>query len=127
MPRMMKTTPAANDAGLPVAIYARYSTDRQDARSIDDQMRRCRVHAANHGFRVVAEYSDAAVSGAHVERADMQRMLAASRQRSGGPFRAVLVDDLSRLSRDLGNTWQIVFHDLASTDVKVIDVTTGLS
>ncbi len=127
MPRMMKTTPAANDAGLPVAIYARYSTDRQDARSIDDQVRRCRVHAANHGFRVVAEYSDAAMSGAHVERADMQRMLTASRQRSGAPFRAVLVDDLSRLSRDLGNTWQIVFHDLASTDVKVIDVTTGLS
>src|SRR5258706_817297 len=61
------------------------------------------------------------------ERANMQRMLAASRQRCGGPFRAVLVDDLSRLSRDLGNTWQIVFHDLASTDVKVIDVTTGLS
>lgn len=128
MPRLTKTmTPAANDAGLPVAIYARYSTDRQDARSIDDQMRRCRVHAANHGFRVVAEYSDAAMSGAHVDRGDMQRMLAASRQRSGGPFRAVLVDDLSRLSRDLGNTWQIVFHDLASTDVKVIDVTTGLS
>lgn len=25
-----------------VAIYARYSTDRQDARSIDDQVRRCR-------------------------------------------------------------------------------------
>jgi len=124
---MMKTTPAATDAGLPVAIYARYSIDRQDAHSIDDQVRRCRVHAANHGFRVVAEYSDAAMSGAHVERADMQRMLTASRQRSGAPFRAVLVDDLSRLSRDLGNTWQIVFHDLASTDVKVIDVTTGLS
>jgi site-specific DNA recombinase len=67
------------------------------------------------------------MSGAHVDRADMQRMLTASRQRSGAPFRAVLVDDLSRLSRDLGNTWQLVFHDLASTDVKVIDVTTGLS
>jgi hypothetical protein len=39
----------------------------------------------------------------------------------GSPFRAVLVDDLSRLSRDLGNTWRIVFDDLASADVKVID------
>jgi site-specific DNA recombinase len=113
--------------GLPVAIYARYSTERQDARSIDDQMRRCRVHAANNGYRVVAEFSDAAISGAHVERADMQRLLAAARSKGGGPFRAVLVDDLSRLSRDLGNTWQIVFHDLASADVKVVDVTTGMS
>ncbi len=90
-------------------------------------MRRCRVHSVNRGYRVVAEYSDAAISGAHVERADMQRMLTATRQRGGAPFRAVLVDDLSRLSRDLGNTWQIVFHDLASADVKVIDVTTGLA
>ncbi len=116
-----------NDVELPVAIYARYSTERQDARSIDDQMRRCRVHAASHGYRVVAEYSDAAISGAHVQRADMQRLLGAVRANSQPPFRAVLVDDLSRLSRDLGNTWQIVFHDLASAGVKVVDVTTGMS
>jgi len=113
--------------GAPVAIYARYSTDRQDARSIDDQIRRCRAYASSHGFRVISEYKDAAISGAHIERADMQRLLAASRTKGGAPFRAVLVDDLSRLSRDLGNTWQIVFHDLASADVKVVDVTTGMS
>jgi len=112
---------------LPVAIYARYSTDRQDARSIDDQVRRCRAHAATHNYRVVAEYSDAAISGAHVQRADMQKLLAAARAKSSTPFRAILVDDLSRLSRDLGNTWQIVFHDLASANVKVVDVTTGMA
>lgn len=115
------------DVDLPVAIYARYSTDRQDARSIDDQLRRCRMHATTHGFRVVAEYKDAAISGAHIERADMQKMLVSARAKRGAPFRAVLVDDLSRLSRDLGNTWQIVFHDLASANVKVVDVTTGMS
>ncbi len=59
---MMKPEPT----GLPVALYARYSTDRQDARSIDDQLRRCRAHAASHGFRVIAEYKDAAISGAHI-------------------------------------------------------------
>lgn len=75
----------------------------------------------------VADYQDAAVSGAHVQRAEMQQLLAAARTRGGSPFRAVLVDDLSRLSRDLGNTWQIVFHDLAAADVKVIDVTTRMS
>jgi len=37
----------------PVAIYARYSTDRQDAWSIDDQVRRCREYAARHGMTVV--------------------------------------------------------------------------
>jgi hypothetical protein len=38
-----------------------------------------------------------------------------------------LVDDLSRLSRDMGGTWQVVFGDLASWGVKVIDITTGMS
>jgi DNA invertase Pin-like site-specific DNA recombinase len=57
----------------------------------------------------------------------MQRLLAAARSRSGAQFQIVLVDDLSRLSRDLGDTWQIVFRDLASAGVRVIDVTTGLA
>lgn len=112
---------------VPVALYARYSTDRQDARSIDDQLRRCRAFAAERGYVVTSEYKDAAVSGAHLDRADMQRMLAAARQAGGAAFRAVLVDDLSRLSRDLGSTWRIVFEDLASVDVKVVDVTTGMA
>jgi site-specific DNA recombinase len=116
----------AIEEGL-VVVYARYSTDRQDARSIEDQVRRCRAYAATRGYRVVEEYCDAAVSGAHVQRIDMQRLLAAARCKGGAPFRAVLVDDLSRLSRDLGNTWQIVFHDLAAADVRVIDVTTGMA
>ena len=110
-----------------VAIYARYSTDRQDARSIDDQIRRCRAYATAHGQKVVAEYKDAAVSGAHVVREDMQRLLKAAQVRPKAPFQAVLVDDLSRLSRDLGNTWNIVFGNLASASVNVVDVTTGLS
>ncbi len=111
------TTPAA-------AIYARYSTDRQDARSIDDQLRRCRRFAEERGYSVAVEFSDAAQSGATLDRAAMQRLLAAARARPPA-FEAVLVDDLSRLSRDLGNTWRIVFEDLAGAGVRVIDCTTG--
>ncbi len=113
--------------GSPVVVYARYSTDRQDARSIDDQLRKCRAFAESRGLRVVAEYRDAAQSGAHLERPEMQRMLAVARRGRLSSFRAVLVDDLSRLSRDLGNTWRIVFEDLAAADVKVIDCTTGMA
>lgn len=57
----------------------------------------------------------------------MQRLLSASRVKGGAPFRAVLVDDLSRLSRDLGDTGRSFFRDLASADVRVVDVTTGMS
>jgi DNA invertase Pin-like site-specific DNA recombinase len=119
-------TPLRTDS-LPVALYARFSTDRQDARSLDDQARRCRRFAEERGYEVVADYRDAAESGAHLDRADMQRMLSEARKGKRCLFRAVLVDDLSRLSRDLGNTWRIVFEDLAFAGVKVIDCTTGMA
>ncbi|HTP29125.1 MAG TPA: recombinase family protein [Anaeromyxobacteraceae bacterium] len=108
-------------------IYARYSTDRQDARSIDDQLRRCRAYAAEQSHLVVKEYKDAAQSGASLDRADMQRMLNAARTRGGAPFQCVLVDDLARLSRDLGDTFNIVFGELLAAKVHVIDCSTKLA
>ncbi len=110
-----------------VALYARYSTDRQDARSIDDQLRRCRAYAASNGMDAVAEYTDAAVSGATLDRADLKRLLADVTHFGEDRFEALLVDDLSRLSRDLGDTWTIVFGDLAHSGVRVVDVTTGIA
>jgi site-specific DNA recombinase len=116
--------PSIGKATVRAATYARYSTDKQDARSIDDQVRRCRGFAANRGFDVVAAYSDAAISGSHTEREQLQKLLRNAEQRE---FDCVLVDDLSRLSRDLGATWRIVFEDLASRGVRVIDCTTGVA
>jgi site-specific DNA recombinase len=106
-----------------VAIYARFSTDKQDARSIEDQVRRCRAAAAGRGFVVVTEYADAAISGSHTVRANLQRMLADAKRKA---FDSLLIDDLSRLARDLGDTWQLVFRDLAGQGVSVLDCTTGM-
>jgi DNA invertase Pin-like site-specific DNA recombinase len=106
------------------ALYARFSTERQDPRSIDDQLRRCRAYAEGHGLHVVAVHEDAAMSGAHTARPGLRRLLAEAKQKA---FDAVIVDDLSRLSRDLGGTWNIVFGDLASVGVRVIDATTGMA
>jgi site-specific DNA recombinase len=104
--------------------YARFSTDRQDARSIDDQLRRCRAFAKTRSLHVADEFSDAAVSGTHTERGQLQRLLAdAARKR----FRYVLVDDLSRLSRDLGDVWQMVFGTFAALDIVLIDCMTGMA
>jgi DNA invertase Pin-like site-specific DNA recombinase len=108
-----------------VAIYARFSTTKQDARSIEDQERRCRRYAEDRGWHVVELFSDAAQSGAHLDRASMQRMLAAARSKSQ-PFQTVLVDDLSRLSRDLGATWNIIFGDLRAAGVRLIGVADGV-
>jgi DNA invertase Pin-like site-specific DNA recombinase len=108
-----------------VCIYARFSTSNQDERSIDDQIRRCRKFAEQHGYVVTGEYKDEATSGAHLDRVDFQRLLADARRRGGSPFNAVVVDDTSRLSRDLGATWRVIFEDLASVNVAVIDQSTG--
>ena len=63
--RSVTSTPTMTDD---VVVYARYSTLMQDARSLDDQERRCRAYATAHGMHVVHVYSDGAVSGSHVER-----------------------------------------------------------
>jgi len=77
-----------------VAIYARYSTDRQDARSIDDQVRRCRTFAEARGLDVSCVLKDAAESGAHLDRgrdaalaASAPRREAAGRRAAGGGAR----------------------------------------
>jgi len=111
---------------MPVAIYARYSTDEQDPRSIEDQVRQCTEHAKRHRLGVVAEFADAAVSGSHTDREQLRRMLDAATATRRPPFRAVLVDDLSRLSRNMGDFWRVV-DDLAGAGVNVIDVQTGMS
>ena len=113
------------DISMPVAIYARYSTDKQDARSTEDQIRRCRRYAENHGYEVVEVYEDKAVSGAHADRVNLQRLLAAAKRRGGSPFRAVLVDDQSRLARDLGTAVRLIFEELPLAGVKVVDCSTG--
>ena len=72
---------AVADCTPTAAAYARYSTDRQDARSIEDQLRRCREFATSRDWQLIAEYKDAAQSGAHLDRAEMQRLLTDAKRR----------------------------------------------
>jgi len=93
--------------------------------SDDDQLRKCREYADTHDLNVVSVESDAATTGASTRRPGLQRLLAAVRQQRP-PFRALIVDDLSRLSRDLGDTWTVVFRDCAAAGVRVIGVADGV-
>lgn len=82
---------------MKAAIYARYSGDKQREASIDDQVRNCTQYAGREGLQVVQVYHDKAMSGASAARPGYQSMLAAATQ---SEFGVLLVDDLSRLSRD---------------------------
>jgi site-specific DNA recombinase len=53
---------------LRAVIYARFSSDRQTERSIDDQIAVCKVYAERQGWVVVEIYTDYAVSGASVHQ-----------------------------------------------------------
>lgn len=81
------------------AIYARFSTELQNDRSIDDQVALCRDFAARQGFSVVAVHADRARSGGAIAGRDGLRDL--MEQARAGAIDAVVVEALDRLSRDM--------------------------
>src|SRR4051794_30910054 len=89
-----------------VAIYARYSSANQNERSIDDQIRRCREYVASQGGDPDSAkvFADFAVSGASLDRPGFEAMMAAVKS---GAIKAIITEDLSRISRDFADSAMI--------------------
>lgn len=102
------------------AAYARYSTELQSAASIEDQLRNVRAYCQRQGWPDPVVFSDAAISGARADRPGYLRLLA-----DAGRFDVILVDDLSRLSRDSIETAQSI-RRLTFNGVRVIGVSDGV-
>lgn len=83
-----------------VALYARYSTDQQDALSIETQLDHCRREIAKQGWTETLTFTDAAQSAATMHRPQMQALLAACQRRE---VDIVYADALDRLSRSQGD------------------------
>jgi len=69
---------------MKVAIYARYSSENQSAKSIDDQIRVCKDYASKNNFLAEDEhiYIDEAISGSIINRPGLQALeKAAEKQR----------------------------------------------
>jgi DNA invertase Pin-like site-specific DNA recombinase len=85
-------------------IYARFSSDLQNDRSIDDQIADCRARAAREGWEVVDVFTDYAISGgaglSEGQRPGMNALI--GRVQAGG-IGQVLADTSSRIARDLGD------------------------
>ena len=82
--------------------YARYSSDKQDADSIEAQLRACDAYAAAKGFTVVGQYVDEAISGKGsktASRTQYQKML---RDCEKGLFDVILVHKYDRIARNIG-------------------------
>ena len=80
-------------------IYARFSTDHQDERSIDDQVALCRDYARRENLHVIRVFEDRARSGASILNRD--GLLALMEQAACKNFDVVIVEALDRLSRDM--------------------------
>jgi site-specific DNA recombinase len=59
-----------------VVLYARYSTEKQDALTIDVQLAKCRRQLELRGWTEVDCFTDGAQSGATLHRPGMQALLA---------------------------------------------------
>lgn len=102
------------------AIYARFSSDLQRATSIEDQIDAARAYARQQTWRVLDEaiFTDAAVSGASLDRPGIQALKAAA-ARLPRPFDVLLVEDSSRISRDLSDAVRLL-QDLTFAGVRVV-------
>jgi site-specific DNA recombinase len=110
------------------ALYARFSSDLQDARSIVDQVRELKALAERKGWMIAGTYTDAAISGATMLRPGIQALITDAAE---SRFDVVLAEALDRLSRDLGDTAQlhkllafhrVKIHTLSEGDVGKLQV-----
>ena len=84
---------------VPVALYARVSSDRQDVDlSVAAQLRALRDYAQKNGYVVVREYVDEAESGRIADRPEFRKMIDAAAKTSA-PFQEILVWKFSRFTR----------------------------
>lgn len=106
-----------------VVIYARYSSDRQNEQSIDDQIAVCERFAAGQNYNIVGKYYDKAMTGRNAKRPGFQKMMRAS---DSGLFDGVLVYSTDRFSRNRGDH---VYYkqELSKKGIRVISATEPIS
>lgn len=107
-----------------VGIYARYSSDLQNEGSIEDQTRRAREFIARAGGdpTKATVFPDYAVSGASMDRRGLDDLMRAVDQ---GRIDIIVTEDISRISRDMGDAAQI-FKRLQFANVPLISISDGI-
>jgi site-specific DNA recombinase len=102
------------------AAYARYSSDSQREASLEDQLRNCRAYCARMGWPDPVVFQDAAISGARADRPGYKAL-----QDRATEFDVIVVDDLSRLSRDSVECQRAV-RRLTFSGVRLVGVSDGV-
>jgi len=103
---------------MKVAIYARVSTEEQDA---NKQILICREYCERMGFEVFKEYEDV-ISGTKFSRPEFNTLLADMRSFR---FRAVVITKLDRIGRSLKHLISLI-EELQAKKVELIAVTQNI-
>ncbi len=105
-------------------IYARYSTPKQDRKSIKDQVLICQVEAEQRGIDIVAVFFDIEESGYSPDRPGYKALLDYIKENR---IEYLLVHHTSRISRDTAEL-KIMARELVYLyGVKIIFVSQGIS
>ena len=107
------------------ASYGRFSSHHQSNESIPDQHRKNGELAEKNGHLIPPEleFSDAAISGTKLSRADLDRMLQAAER---GEFKVLYLYSLSRLARESVITMPLLKRLVYTWGVRVITVMEGI-
>ena len=118
-----------------ISVYARYSSDMQSADSADDQIKRIKYRIGTgqvvsrkfigRSLKIDSEWvlKDEAQSGRVAGREGYERLLEGIRSKA---FDLLIVDDLSRLTRSLGNLLNL-YEMLRWYEVELISICDGIS
>lgn len=89
-------------------IYARYSSQLQNPRSIEDQLAACRARADAEGWAILGEFHDRAISGAAGIDENQRPGLAALLERvERGGVDQVLTESTDRIARHQGDAFAV--------------------
>lgn len=103
--------------------YARYSTAHQNETSITAQLEAISAYCEKNGIELTGmPYIDEAFSGTNTDRPAYQRLL---RDASAHRFDAIVVYDISRGSRDVGD-WFAFRKQMSSLGISVLSATNTL-
>ena len=113
--------PTPRENRVRAAIYARYSDERQNDRSIADQLAICMAHAERQGWSVVATFTDAAISG--YAMANRPGVLTALAGAEAGAYDVLLTEDMDRLARNLEHQAHL-YNRLTAAGVAIATLST---
>lgn len=113
------------EGDIDVALYLRFSSERQTEQSIEGQLRDCRAYCKLHRYRIVAIYVDRATTARKnvQKRVQFQAMIRDSEKRS---WSGIVVYKLDRFARNRQDS-ALYKARLKKNGVRVISATESIS